>query len=901
MDFPHLSDTNFPLLDNVNVYSYRNQFDYTRWKPNTRVTLTNVLWDSDYNDVVKFDSNERRDEWFDTKQERFQVTLTSDHSLPPEGGIKLPIPFDVANRFNYMYVEVPMMTSADDPIEYESEDGLKRWYFFVDDVSSRAPNTTMFHLSLDVWAQFHNDLTIKYMFLERGHAPVAASDTDAYLSDPLNNNEYLLAPDITPSNASVTRENMFIPFGDGVKYVCIASTCAPSQLASLGGVIHGSADYTFGNISYSDVDARYGYQLQVNGYGIGNGDDYGNLRAPSNPINKGGRIANNVTCYAIAASQVYGNGTFFDSVMSTCPQFMRTIQGCFIATEEMLSFGSSYTLAGHTLMVCNGRDTTIDLPTLTKDDFKYPARYQRFAKLYTYPYASIELTDNEGNVRVVRIENTSKMQVHKIAEVAFPFVSTRMYFTGINGSGSSTYSWKELDGSTIQATIPDSDWFDYCFDHEIPCYALYMDAETAWYLDNFNSTIRSARLGHLAAYHNSVRSANTARANAVDSNDTAYKNTDADATTLTTNTANTTATNSANTNATVATNSAKTAQSNSTSTANDSENRTTASWNNTAAAEASITTTAEEQQVTSSSAWNTGFGQVAGSIGATAAAGAMYGMAAGSVAPGAGNLAGLAAGAAVGTGVGIVQTAASWAAGMQNAQLTVQASSATLGASLAASNASYAANVSGSAVITQNLNTERTQHTNQDNSLLQTHTANNNANLTENNGNTATTMRNNMNRTRNTSNANAGHTREASVLNAKETLESARNPAQFALYDKRNGAPVPVGSYAGDPTSDYMRTRGVQMRVRTMPDSDVRQVGDWFTRYGYAANMIWDVDTSGLCPMKYFCYWKCADVWVDDRESSNSMATSMVSTMLTRGVTVWNNPDEVGRVNVYDN
>lgn len=901
MDFPHLSDTPFPILDNVNVYSYRNEFDYTRWKPNTRVTLTNVLWDNEYQDVVKFDTNAKRDEWFDNKQERFHVTLTSDHSIPPEGGIKLPIPFDVASRFNYMFVEVPTMTSASDPIEHEEDGGIKRWYFFVDDVSSRAPNTTMFHISLDVWTQYQNDLTIKYMFLERGHAPVAASDTDTYLSDPLNNSEYLLAPDITPSSASVTRENTFVPFGDGTKYVCIASTCAPSQLASLGSVTHDSADYTYGSITYSDVDARYGYQLQVNGYGIGNGDDYSNLRAPSNPVNKSGRIANNVTCYAIAASSVYGSGAFFDSVMSTCPQFMNTIRGCFIASEEMLSFGASHTIAGYTVRACNGNESIIDIPQLTRDDFKYPARYQRFAKLYTFPYASIELTDNEGETRTVRIENTSKMQAHKIAEIAFPFVSTRMYFTGINGSGSSTYSWKQLDGSTIQAQIPDSDWFDYCFDHEIPCYALYMDAETAWYLNNFNGTVRAGSLGHLAAYHNSVRSANTACANAIDSNNTVYTNTDADASTLVTNTANTTATNTANTNATTATNSAKTAQSNSTSTANDGENRTTASWNNTAAAEASITTTAEEQQVTSSSTWNTGFGQVAGSIGATAAAGAMYGMAAGSVAPGAGNLAGLAAGAAVGTGVGIVQTAASWAAGMQNAQLTVQASSATLGAALAASNSSYAANVSGSAVITQNLNTERTQHTNQDNALLQTHTANNNANLTENNGNTATTMRNNMNRTRNTSNANAGYTREVGVLNAKETLESSRNPVQFALYDARNAAPSPIGSYAGDPTADYMRTRGVQMRVKTIPDSEVRQVGDWFARFGYAANMIWDVSESGLVPMRHFCYWKCADVWVDDLEASNAMATSMVSAMLTRGVTIWDNPDEVGRVNVYDN
>ena len=86
-----------------------------------------------------------------------------------------------------------------------------------------------------------------------------------------------------------------------------------------------------------------------------------------------------------------------------------------------------------------------------------------------------------------------------------------------------------------------------------------------------------------------------------------------------------------------------------------------------------------------------------------------------------------------------------------------------------------------------------------------------------------------------------------------------------------------------------------------MPNAEVRQVGDWFARYGYALEQSWDVNESGLCPMKHFCYWKCRDIWIDDRKSSNNAAIVLMSTMFVRGVTIWKNPEEVGRVSIYDN
>lgn len=914
MEFPHLDDTRFPLLDNVNVYSYKNEFDYTRWIPNTKVKLTNVLWNSDYRDVVKFESDSARDEWFDELTDQYTVILKSNHSIPPEGGIKLPIPYDVAARYNYLVVDIPVMTSEANPIEYESvANGMRRWHFFVDEVSSRAPNTTMFVLSLDVWTQFHNDVEINYLFLERGHAPVAATDVDEYLSNPIAYNDYLLTPDVTPTNPMIARKSTMIPFGNGTKYVCMASTVSGPLLDNLGSAV-ASSTYTYGNITYSDLVGRDGYQLQVNGFGVGNGYDYSEMNLPAHPnITEAAdaRIGNNTTIWAVPATDAYGNGRFFEDVMTYCPHFMRSILACFIVDESMITKRNPRTLVGHTIYEVYGTESTQHI-TLSKSDFSYPVRYQRFAKLYTYPYAEIELTDNEGEVVSVRIENTGSIDVHKVASVAFPFINMRTFFTGIDGVGSNSYTWVNLWGQSRTETIPTGDWFTYCFDHEIPCYALYMDGATAWYLDNFNNRIRAGRLDALVNYHNSVRAANMAKANNDDANNTVYTNTDADATTLTTNTANTTATNTANTNITIANNSEKQQLSNQWGNAIKDAANARANTSR----EAANTVTDETININNSTsitcANNTNAGNVLGGAasmaagaalagGAMALSGAAVGATAGSIVPGAGTVAGAAVGTTVGLGIGLVQSIANAAVTSSNTRSVMDANVAT------ASWTEYANNVDYNATVTYNDTATNASHIDASNSVnianrtLRDHTTNNNNNLTQNNSNTATTLRNNANRSRNTNIANGGYTREMQVNNAKESLENAQNRLQLAYYDSRLSPAVPIGEYAGDPTADYMRTRGVQMRVKTMSNAEVRQVGDWFARYGYALEQIWDVRESGLVPMNHFCYWKCRDVWIDDMKSSNNAAITLMSAMFERGVTIWSNPEEIGRVSIYDN
>lgn len=892
MKFGRLHDTRFPNLDNVDVYAYKNEFDYTRWVAGTKIKLCNVLWNADYSDVARFATNIERDKWFDELNDYYTIELDSDRAYVPEQAIKIPVPYDVAARFNYMVVTIPVLPGSNPPINYENQEtGIRRWYFFVNSIDYRAANSTACRLSLDVWTQYQNDVDIKYLMLERGHAPVAASDADKFLANPIENNDYILAPDVTPSDAQIVRASNYIPFGNGRKYVCFASTCPIGELRALGSVRHKVSEYTFGNITYSDVSARHGYQLQVNGFKVGNGDDYSPLNMHTNPSGRTqDYIPNGSYMYAIHASGAQG---FIDNVMKNCPIFFRTVLACFMVDEDMLTFGQSVTFQGQTLRECIGKNSTVDIK-LTKEMFNFPDEYKHLAKLYTFPYSEIEITDNVGETITVRVENTGKIKAHKDTMLAYPFLDARVWFDGINGNGSQSYMWVDMNNTAHKKNMPNSDWSKACFDLDIPCYAIYMDGNTAWYLDNFNSGLRGNAKRALSAYHGAVRSANTARANAVDSNNTMYANTDRDATTLTTNTNNTANCNRSNADLTIAANTTNTNNSNATSSDLTTINNNAAELKTTGANVASTVTANIDQIVSAAVAKNSVGSAAYGNIVGATMAGVGLGFAAGGP-----------VGATLGAALGALGTIESAKIGTHyaadSAALLLDGSQATVGVVKSQNN--YTVGVSAAAALasTNAENTLRTNTNATNNSAFSGQTDNTNATSRTNAGNTAATMRANSDATRDTGNANAGYTREISVMNAKENLEAGHYAAQYALDDAKMRAPIQVTPERGNYLSQYAGNNGVQFKIKTMPNGDVRQIGDTFMRYGYALNQMWDLEKSGLCPMPHFCYWKAGDIWVDDRKSSNNLVQETMINIFMRGVTVWNNPDEIGKVSIYDN
>lgn len=1018
MDFSRLDDTKFPHLDTASPYALRNTFDYTRWVPDTKVHLVNVLWGNDYANVVRFADDEARDRWFDNITGTHTLTLKSNARVVPDGTVKLPVPYDVAVMYNYMYVDIPIATSRDEMIQNETTGGVRRWYLFVDGVTYSAPNTTIVHVELDVWTQFIGTTSIEYMMLERGHAPVSVTDVDTYLKNPIANNRYLLAPDVTYDDRDVTRSSRFVPFGTGTKYVCIASTCGfwHIQNNSMGTVVEGM---TWDAPTYEDTGDWYGYQLRVNGYGYGNGSDYGSLTTPVNMNrNINSNMPTGLDVYAIPTT----DSEFLNDVRIKSPAFLRTIKALFVADENMISLDMELSMLGHRIWRCVGVDSDLGTYKLNRDMFNFGKYESRFAKLYTYPYSRIEVSDNDGKTIEVRIEDTGSIGMRMLTSVAFPVLDFRVLLTGIGGIGSQSYKWKNLNATELAKIIPNGDWGKLTFEYDIPTFALYMDSETAWFLDSYGTYIDQARRKALVDYHttvrtanlgytndrasadtaqgNSVRQANSVNANSLADNDTSNRNAQDSA-----NTANSNAVNSAdtyntnaqamagtnrdnsadgatttNTNAQNSTATMKTNADNSVKCASDNIDLAIAGSNSvldsTSANALSVMRKKNDQVEFETDISNslmiattninneTSVATTENSAGATIATSALRGAMSGAM-MGAGNPAIGGIGAAAGTIVGVVTGGIDAYTSMNNATIITQANSAVTQATTKKNTLSRNNSVSSSIGVTSTMNLDKLETTNvnnktiskqrdNDSSTARTNSENvrrtqsgnakramdtaisnadrmrdtsvanagrerdtsvgnadrTHATVSQNATRTRETADTNANRTRDTamanardvhvtSNANTTRTREIGVINAKERLENARNAALVAQLDARRKAPVQLTEASGDASMWYHGMAGMQFRLRTQSDSAIAQTASQFARYGYALNQVWKVTTLNL--MRNFTYWKASDVWVDVRGIAGSDVGNVIGDILRRGVTVWRDPDKIGKVSVYDN
>lgn len=908
MDFSHLDDTKFPNLETASPYALKNTFDYTRWVPNTKVHLVNVLWNSEYSNVVKFNDDAARDEWFDGISDSYTLTLTSNARIVPDGTIKLPLPYDVAARYNYLYIDIPLATSREQLIQNENDSGVRRWYFFVGDVYYSAPNTTIVTLQLDVWTNFIDSSRVTYMMLRRGHAPVYASDTDSYLANPINNNRYLLAPDINYDDSSVVRASKYVPFGNGTKYVCLASTVGYVQIQSgESGAVQNGPGFT--NPTFSNTSDWYGYQLQVNGYQFGNGRDMSQLKACVNPYNRPGNIVpNSLDVYAFPAS----DASFLADVMNQSPAFMRTIQAMFIVDESMISLDIKLSFCGHSMWFISGRESTLGNYDLNKGMFGFDSDEQRFAKLFTYPYSRIEVSDNSGKTVEVRIENTGKIGMKMLTSVAFPVLDFRVFLTGINGVGSQSYTWRNLGNDKLGKLIPNCDWDKLTFELGIPTYSIYMDSETAYMLDNYSS-MQNARDNALTAYHNSVRSANsdninakalasTANSNANDSANTAQTNANSMAETTRTNTVNFASANYSNTGLTMTANTANADAANSASFNVMTETNTMAQWDNNDANIIIQTTTKEENEVTTSTTANTAEANKATAVANGAVSGAMGG----------GGGWGAAIGAVAGGVLGYVTSSISADCANANSTIITQANSAVANATRNANSNKVRRHTLGSQNNTGHMNRNRTNQADNNNSMLNGQRTNTRNTANTNASNLYNTQTANSSRTRNmevtnagrtltTSNDNSNRTREIAILNAQETLTCAQDTQIYAYENARRGAPVKLTDYTGNGANWAFCQNGIQFRLRTQSDSAIAQTAAQFARFGYMLNQIWDVQSSGLNLMKNFTYWQASDVWVDVRNVASSDVGDIISNMFRNGVTVWSDPDKIGKVGIYDN
>lgn len=842
MQFPHLDGaTPFPG-DGAHVYEqYVNTYDYHMWTPNTKIKLCRVKWRDDGRDAVKFENDAARDAWFDALDGEAVTLDTSMYIARADtDGVKIPVPYMTAQRYNYLVVDftTDIMQSP-----LQQTDGQTRYHYFVTHVTAEAPNTTTLVLQRDVWTDYINSTTINGLLLSRGHAPLTEMTPAQLLTNPRANCRDFTLPDVDYGNAaSNVRHSTPFNLQNGARYICLAATFSPEQLQAMSGVR--GTNVTDSNPSYSNNDGTVG------GFAWGAGNvSTSNVTGAGTAYNSVDNLtASNVTVYALESSKI--TGAYFDTLFAYYPHIMSQITAVFVATANMMRLGGHVGVNGVEWHTVSGARTKLADIDLTINDFGYTGDYARITRLYLAPYAHLEISDNIGNKTRVEIADCGHLSAYSVTSLSYPILRQIAWLDGIGADGDTSISINALDGANITAGVPNADVLKTLISHDIPTYALQRRAIDAHRAEAYNREVAQARENSIITYENGARSANVSLANTNRSNANSIANT-----TLS-NALNSTVTDNANSASNTIYGRNMQQQNMLLTAANDKIDAL-----NVAALD--LTTNLVNTEITASA-----IGTVTAAIGTigTAAAGiAVTAATGGAAAPmiaaglGAAGSIGL-SGASFATGASKTTAeaaykqeyndAAAWAAKKYNTNAN-SVSIAMAGTQL---------------VESTKLNTNNTDASNATNTSI---TANNAA----------------------TSNANAAASRNQSVDNAKRSMINARSNVNAAWRDLLNHAAQPVGAYGGDNFRQATGLDTLTVKIVTEDSGAIAAAGDYMLRYGIASNKLYN--EPNLTPCQHFTYWQAEDVWLTNNLAGNDALDTMRE-RLTDGVTIWNDPDEIG-------
>lgn len=780
--FPHLTDTKFPGVSNIDTYAYQNNFDYDRWQSNVKVKLCNVPWENDGSIAVKFEDDNERDTYLDnlnglTLETVFYKLITNQFDIP--------LPFDSAYKYNYLVVDYTLRTSDTEMIDYETTDSINRLCYFITDLAYGAPNCTQCTLQLDWWSTFINHVNFNYSYLKRGHVGLKTS-VNEYLDNPIENNKYLLADDVV--------------FSDNL-----------SVVSHTNNIVLNDDNYVFFAMKSDFSNKENNYTSIVNGVGS----------------------------YEIIYIDINDFDKFVKGMIDEKPKLVRNIKAIWFAPKKLTEEYSSITQFGVRVHYPRYNTKQIPLLKLNKDMFGYDDKYKDLAKLYTSPYAALEITDSNGNVEQINIEDTTgSLDIYTCLNVAYPYLSVNTKLLGVGGVTVQNIDYKTTitRNTKVQGT-----WYKFVRDYEIPTFNIKVNNTVIDKLDN--EGFRDSRLNSAKVTRdNTIRSADTNKTNSSNMNKTN--------TTNITNGANTT-----RENIRLRDNLAYALREQ-----NKLELQAKLDESKTLA-DALVDNSNEKSVAQNTVNVETSLGAAAG-----AAIASGVGMAIGAVSPAIGGMA--LAGAAL-------TAPFHWAGSQANLNIALNATSKQNTAQK-----QYNENICN---ITNDFY--------KDNQILSS------GNIDEQDINTLNTNKNNSIRSSNTINDNLQRSGNTSIQNAKDVYSTM----PYTINNERKTATLQAVHEYGEVTGSYANACEPMLysvNVITQPKNAIEQTGDYFLRYGYAINQQYKI--SDLNIMNHFTYWEFDEVMLNGSGLIEG-ASDRIKAMLETGVTVFRTPNDIGNVSIYDN
>lgn len=372
----------FPDLPD-DIYKYQNTFNYEQWTPNTKIHCCNVTWDASYRDLVRFDSDEEKAAYF-AAASSYEFDLGGYVYLRYGEPIRVNVPFDVMAHCNYLVVTNKMQPITSVTASPRTPD---TFYYFIQDVTYIAPNTTQLNVQLDVWQTYYDRLSFGRCYIERGHIGIANENSTLE-----NLSEYLLdleGLEIGAEYDVVTQR--FKSFQDSAPWV-VVMTSATFQ-ASPGTITQPNLNISVAQTVAGMPSAQEVYAMRPDAFY----ELMGKLQYYS-------WVAQCISMITIVPDGLLGVNT--DAPLNWLGMSKPMYR---------LNYDNQYVYYKITDLLSN---------------YEIPDRYKHLYKFYTHPYCSLEITLNNGSVLVCRNEDFSDPDSCQFAirtHISPPFMRSYIY------------------------------------------------------------------------------------------------------------------------------------------------------------------------------------------------------------------------------------------------------------------------------------------------------------------------------------------------------------------------------------------------------------------------------------------------------------------------------------------
>lgn len=134
---------------------------------------------------------------------------------------------------------------------------------------------------------------------------------------------------------------------------------------------------------------------------------------------------------------------------------------------------------------------------------------------------------------------------------------------------------------------------------------------------------------------------------------------------------------------------------------------------------------------------------------------------------------------------------------------------------------------------------------------------------------------------------------------AKGDYEQAIASINAKVQDAKMIQPTTSGQMGGDAFNLVYYGWRLDAKVKMVQSGAMETIGEYWLRYGYLINRFMK-PPQNLKVMKRFSYWKLLETYITSSYCPESFKQA-IRGILEKGVTVWNNPDDIGMIDIGDN